>query len=104
MNDAAILGRLLREVTGTCRYCGCHAGTCRIGGGEVCSWAPSAPEQTICNAPGCLTRDMYQKQQDKREAERKAAAAVRAATVPSWVRARQNKRRRRQKAKARTAA
>jgi hypothetical protein len=53
-NEAARLGAILRLVMGACRFCGCHGGECRIGGGEVCSWLDDL--KTLCNNPRCAQR------------------------------------------------
>jgi len=69
--DMAILGGLLRELIGKCRICGCEGDTCSIGGGETCSWAPSTPEKTLCNHPGCLQASEIRDRKINREKRRR---------------------------------
>lgn len=52
--DQAILGSLLREITCTCRVCGCQGDSCPIGGGEKCAWLTTNLPKTLCNNPRCI--------------------------------------------------
>jgi hypothetical protein len=50
-NDAAILGRLLRQVTGECRVCRCKGDSCSLPEGGRCVWTDSL--RTLCSNPAC---------------------------------------------------
>jgi len=71
-NDAAILGRFLREISGTCRECGCHGDTCsvRTGGGDRCFWMDDL--RTLCSNDSCVIAAARKQKKHKREARRKS--------------------------------
>lgn len=98
-NDAAILGRAIRAVIGTCRVCGCSGDTCSIGGGEKCFWMTTNPEKTLCSHPRCIQADAIQRKKIERE---RAQAAARISSVPSWLKQRRERdRKHKSKAKGR---
>lgn len=68
-NDAAILGRALRAITGKCHVCGCEGDTCSVGGGEKCVWMDSL--RTLCSNPRCIQVSAIQKKQFERQKRRK---------------------------------
>jgi hypothetical protein len=110
MADARFtLGSLMALLSGTCRHCGCHGDSCAIGGGEKCGWCATEIERTLCTAPGCVMKEFYRKEREKREAKRKAEEAERVARIPFWIRQRNaankksGQKRKRRKLKARAA-
>jgi hypothetical protein len=69
-NDAAIIGGLVRWLSGTCRVCGCHGDSCalREGGGERCVWVDKL--KTLCNSEACIAADAISKKNHKRDLRR----------------------------------
>jgi hypothetical protein len=63
--DSAILGALLREITGKCQVCGCEGDSCNIGGGEKCAWLDKL--KTLCNNPRCIQVAEIRKRQFERD-------------------------------------
>jgi hypothetical protein len=98
-NDAAILGRALREITGKCRVCGCGGDSCNVGQGEKCVWMDAL--KTLCSNPRCIqAAEIVAK---KIERERKQVAA-KVSTVPTWLKLkRERDRKHRKKRKGRVA-
>ncbi len=74
-HDATIIGSLAALLFGTCRHCGCKGDRCNIGGGETCGFVDM--NRTVCNAPACLTKEMYRQRDLKRQKKmrRKGRAA-----------------------------
>jgi hypothetical protein len=64
-NDAALLGQIVRSITGKCRVCHCGGESCRIGGGELCCWMDDM--KTLCSNPRCIQVAEIQKKRDARE-------------------------------------
>ena len=73
MNDAAILERFLREVSGTCEVCGCHGDSCTLREGGRCVWMNSL--RTLCNNPNCVIQAARQKKKYNRGARQRGWAA-----------------------------
>lgn len=95
-NDAAILGRAIRAVTGKCRVCGCGGDTCNVGQGEKCMWMDEL--KTLCSAQRCIqVAEIAAKILAKKmERERKQVAA-KVSTVPSWLRQKRERDRKHQR-------
>lgn len=75
MNDAAILGRALAQLIGTCRICSCKGDSCRLPDGDRCAFVDSFA--TLCSNPACIMAAVTQRKQhrrDEREKERRSAA------------------------------
>jgi hypothetical protein len=63
MDDKAILGRFLRDISGTCRVCGCHGDSCRISSDENCAWLDEM--KTLCSNPKCAAQAIGQQKKYK---------------------------------------
>jgi len=71
-NDAAILGRVIRAISGECRVCHCHGDACSVGLGEMCVWMDGL--RTLCSNPKCLAIYAARKKFEKRQRRRRYAA------------------------------
>jgi len=98
-NDAAILGRAIRAVTGRCRVCGCEGDTCNVGQGERCVWMDEL--KTLCSSQRCIQVAEIVAKKIERESKQVAAKV---STVPAWLRLKRERDRKHQKkAKGRVA-
>jgi hypothetical protein len=98
-NDAAIVERVLREVMGRCRFCGCAGDSCSVPWGGKCELVGQL--QAVCNAPACARAAAFEKKDEQRAAERKAARLKREAEIPQWMRVRREETARFRKTKKR---
>jgi len=67
-HDAAMLERVLRQVTGECRVCGCHGDSCSLPEGERCVWVDKM--RSLCSSPPCLVAACKQRRSHKFAVER----------------------------------
>lgn len=73
LRDAAVLGRLVRELAGTCSVCGCHGDSCKLEDGDRCCFVNKL--RTLCSNPRCVVEADKQRKNHKyavRRAERSA--------------------------------
>jgi hypothetical protein len=61
--DKAIIANVVRQLSGTCRHCGCHGDSCRKGDGDRCGWIDSM--RTLCSADSCLIAEGKAKRKHK---------------------------------------
>jgi hypothetical protein len=67
--DSAILGRVVRQLLGKCRVCGCEGDSCSVGGGDKCVWMNNT--RTLCSNPRCIQVAAIRDKRDKREARQR---------------------------------
>jgi len=54
--DQSVIAGIVRQISGTCKFCGCHGDSCKTGPGDTCGWMNEL--KTLCSNPKCVAQDI----------------------------------------------